>query len=133
MVRLNGGAPFVLGRGGEVALACVRAVVPFGVVPGGTSAVAVPTLAASPSTHRGIAQDFSVVSARLDPSHPGGTVDWQALAGSSGTLVLLMAVAHLERVDSEPSRRTGSVPQRVTWSVPWAPRSASIMTWETKG
>src|SRR5216683_1208937 len=84
VVRLKGGDPFVFGRGGEEALACVRAGVPFQVVPGVTSAVAVPACAGIPVTHRGITQDFAVVSAHLDPSQPGATLDWEALAHGPG-------------------------------------------------
>jgi uroporphyrin-III C-methyltransferase / precorrin-2 dehydrogenase / sirohydrochlorin ferrochelatase len=105
VARLKGGDPFVFGRGGEEALACVRAGVPFQVVPGVTSAVAVPALAGIPVTHRGITQDFSVVSAHLDPTQPGATVDWAAMARSGGTLVLLMAVAHLDSVAAELVKR----------------------------
>jgi uroporphyrin-III C-methyltransferase / precorrin-2 dehydrogenase / sirohydrochlorin ferrochelatase len=105
VVRLKGGDPFVFGRGGEEALACVRAGVPFQVVPGVTSAIAVPAYAGIPVTHRGITQDFSVVSAHLDPSHPGATVDWAALAETTGTLVLMMAVAHLDAVAAELIKR----------------------------
>jgi uroporphyrin-III C-methyltransferase / precorrin-2 dehydrogenase / sirohydrochlorin ferrochelatase len=105
VVRLKGGDPFVFGRGGEEALACVRARVPFRVVPGVTSAVAVPAWAGIPVTHRGITQDFAVVSAHLDPSHPGATADWEALAQGPGTLVLLMAVAHLSAVAVELIKR----------------------------
>ena len=105
VVRLKGGDPFVFGRGGEEALACVRAGVPFEVVPGVTSAVAVPAYAGIPVTHRGITQDFAVVSAHLDPSHPGATVDWEALAAGPGTLVLLMAVARLDEVTRELIKR----------------------------
>jgi uroporphyrin-III C-methyltransferase/precorrin-2 dehydrogenase/sirohydrochlorin ferrochelatase len=105
VVRLKGGDPFVFGRGGEEALACVRAGVPFSVVPGVTSAIAVPAYAGIPVTHRGITQDFSVVSAHLDPSQPGATVDWEGLARSTGTLVLLMAVAHLDAVAAELIKR----------------------------
>ncbi len=101
VVRLKGGDPFVFGRGGEEALACVRAGVPFRVVPGVTSAVAVPAYAGIPVTHRGVTQDFAVVSAHLDPSHPGATVDWESLARGPGTLVLMMAVAHLEQIATE--------------------------------
>jgi uroporphyrin-III C-methyltransferase len=105
VVRLKGGDPFVFGRGGEEALACVAAGLPFEVVPGVTSAVAVPAYAGIPVTHRGVTQDFAVVSAHLDPSHPGATVDWAALAAGPGTLVLLMAVAHLEQVAAELIKR----------------------------
>jgi uroporphyrin-III C-methyltransferase / precorrin-2 dehydrogenase / sirohydrochlorin ferrochelatase len=105
VARLKGGDPFVFGRGGEEALACVRAGVPFQVAPGVSSAVAVPAWAGIPVTHRGITQDFSVVSAHLDPSQPGATVDWEALARGGGTLVLLMAVAHLDAVAAELVKR----------------------------
>jgi uroporphyrin-III C-methyltransferase len=105
VVRLKGGDPFVFGRGGEEALACVQAGVPFQVVPGVTSAIAAPAYAGIPVTHRGITQDFSVVSAHLDPSHPGATVDWEALAETTGTLVLMMAVAHLDAVAAELIKR----------------------------
>jgi uroporphyrin-III C-methyltransferase len=105
VVRLKGGDPFVFGRGGEEALACVRAGVPFVVVPGVTSAVAVPAYAGIPVTHRGITQDFAVVSAHLDPSQPGASVDWDSLAHAPGTLVLLMAVAHLEAIGAELIKR----------------------------
>jgi len=105
VVRLKGGDPFVFGRGGEEALACVRAGVPFHVVPGVTSAIAVPACAGIPVTHRGVTQDFAVVSAHLDPSQPGATVDWDGLARGTGTLVLLMAVAHLDAVTAELIKR----------------------------
>jgi uroporphyrin-III C-methyltransferase/precorrin-2 dehydrogenase/sirohydrochlorin ferrochelatase len=105
VVRLKGGDPFVFGRGGEEALACVRAGVPFSVVPGITSAIAVPASAGIPVTHRGVTQDFTVVSAHLDPSQPGATVDWEGLAHGTGTLVLLMAVAHLDAVADELIKR----------------------------
>jgi uroporphyrin-III C-methyltransferase/precorrin-2 dehydrogenase/sirohydrochlorin ferrochelatase len=110
VVRLKGGDPYVFGRGGEEALACVAAGVPFEVVPGVTSAVAVPALAGIPVTHRGVTQDFAVVSAHLDPSAPGATVDWEALAAGPGTLVLLMVVTHLEAVAAELVKR-GRAPE----------------------
>jgi uroporphyrin-III C-methyltransferase/precorrin-2 dehydrogenase/sirohydrochlorin ferrochelatase len=115
VARLKGGDPFVFGRGGEEALACVRAGVPFQVVPGVTSAVAVPAYAGIPVTHRGVTQDFAVVSAHLDPSQPGATVDWESLAQGPGTLVLLMAVAHLDTVAAELIKRgrDGATPTAV--------------------
>jgi uroporphyrin-III C-methyltransferase/precorrin-2 dehydrogenase/sirohydrochlorin ferrochelatase len=105
VVRLKGGDPFVFGRGGEEAMACARAGVPVQVVPGLTSATAVPAVAGIPVTHRGVTQDFAVVSAHVDPSGPGATVDWAALANGPGTLVLLMAVAHLEAIADELIKR----------------------------
>ena len=105
VVRLKGGDPFVFGRGGEEALACARAGVPVRVIPGVTSAVAVPAFAGIPVTHRGITQDFAVVSAHLDPSQPGATVDWESMATGPGTLVLLMGVGHLTEICAELIKR----------------------------
>jgi len=65
----------------------------------------VPACAGIPVTHRGITQDFAVVSAHLDPSQPGASVDWESLATGPGTLVLLMAVAHLDAISSELIKR----------------------------
>ncbi len=98
VVRLKGGDPFVFGRGGEEVLACLRAGVPVAVVPGVTSAVAVPGAALVPVTHRGIAQEFHVVSAHVSPGDRGSTIDWALLARSSGTIVLLMAVERLDAI-----------------------------------
>ncbi|HEY2441797.1 MAG TPA: uroporphyrinogen-III C-methyltransferase [Streptosporangiaceae bacterium] len=98
VVRLKGGDPFVFGRGAEEMLACLRAGVPVTVVPGVTSAVAVPAAAGVPVTHRGVAQEFHVVSAHVPPGDERSTVDWAALAGSSGTLVLLMATESLKAI-----------------------------------
>jgi uroporphyrin-III C-methyltransferase/precorrin-2 dehydrogenase/sirohydrochlorin ferrochelatase len=105
VVRLKGGDPFVLGRGGEEVLACVRAGVPVEVVPGVSSALAGPAAAGIPVTHRGIAADFAVVSGHLDPARPGSTVDWQALADGPATLVLLMALDRLDVVAGELVKR----------------------------
>jgi uroporphyrin-III C-methyltransferase/precorrin-2 dehydrogenase/sirohydrochlorin ferrochelatase len=88
VVRLKGGDPFVLGRGGEEALACVAAGVPVEVVPGVTSAVAVPAAAGIPVTHRGRARQVTIAS-----GHDG--LDWASLARVEGTLVLLMGVSTL--------------------------------------
>ncbi|WP_131743443.1 uroporphyrinogen-III C-methyltransferase [Actinomadura roseirufa] len=95
VVRLKGGDPFVFGRGGEEALHCARHGIPVTVVPGITSAVAVPSAAGIPVTHRGVAQEFHVVSAHVPPGHPESTVDWAALGRAGGTLVLLMAVERM--------------------------------------
>jgi uroporphyrin-III C-methyltransferase / precorrin-2 dehydrogenase / sirohydrochlorin ferrochelatase len=98
VVRLKGGDPYVFGRGAEEVIACLQAGVPVTVVPGITSAVAVPGAANVPVTHRGVAQEFSVVSVHVPPGDPRSTVDWPALAAMQGTLILLMAVERLAAV-----------------------------------
>ena len=105
VVRLKGGDPFVFGRGGEEAEELRATGISFEVVPGVTAGVAGPAYAGIPVTHRGVTQDFAVVSAHLDPSKPGASVDWDALASGPGTVVLLMAVAHLERISTELIKR----------------------------
>jgi uroporphyrin-III C-methyltransferase/precorrin-2 dehydrogenase/sirohydrochlorin ferrochelatase len=98
VVRLKGGDPFVFGRGAEEVLACLGAGIPVTVVPGVTSATGVPTAAGLPVTHRGVSQDFHVVSVHVAPGDERSTVDWKALAASTGTLVLLMAVERIEAI-----------------------------------
>ncbi len=92
VVRLKGGDPFVFGRGMEEALALAEAGIPCTVVPGISSAVAVPAAAGIPVTHRGVAHEFTVVSGHVAPGDPRSLVDWPALARARGTLVMLMAV-----------------------------------------
>jgi uroporphyrin-III C-methyltransferase / precorrin-2 dehydrogenase / sirohydrochlorin ferrochelatase len=101
VARLKGGDPFVFGRGAEEVLACLRAGIPVTVVPGVTSAVGVPTSAWLPVTHRGVAQEFHVVSVHVPPGDDRSTVDWALLGGSPGTLVLLMAVHRIGAVAAE--------------------------------
>lgn len=98
VVRFKGGDPFVLGRGSEEWLACAEAGIPVRVIPGVSSAIAGPELAGIPLTHRGITQNFSVVSGHVGPDHPASTVNWDALAQTSGTIVILMGVAHLAEI-----------------------------------
>ncbi len=92
VVRFKGGDNFVFGRGFEEMLACAAAGVPVTVVPGLTSAIAVPARVGIPVTHRGVAHEFTVISGHLPPGHPESLVVWDALAALRGTLVLLMAV-----------------------------------------
>jgi uroporphyrin-III C-methyltransferase/precorrin-2 dehydrogenase/sirohydrochlorin ferrochelatase len=109
VVRLKGGDPFVFGRGAEEVLHCVREGIPVTVVPGITSAIAVPSAVGVPVTHRGVAQEFHVVSAHVAPGAPGSTVDWEALGRSHGTLILLMAVERM-RVIADTLMRYGRSP-----------------------
>jgi uroporphyrin-III C-methyltransferase/precorrin-2 dehydrogenase/sirohydrochlorin ferrochelatase len=95
VVRLKGGDPYVFGRGFEELLACTEAGVPVTMVPGVTSAFAVPAVADVPVTHRGVAHEVVVVSGHVAPDDPRSLVDWSALAALRGTLVLLMAVERI--------------------------------------
>ncbi|HLI39672.1 MAG TPA: uroporphyrinogen-III C-methyltransferase [Streptosporangiaceae bacterium] len=115
VVRLKGGDPYVFGRGAEEVLACLRAGVPVTVVPGVTSAVAVPAAAGVPVTHRGVAQEFHVVSVHVPPDDERSAVDWAALGAATGTIVLLMATARLEAVADALIRhgRAGNTPAAV--------------------
>ncbi|SCF07481.1 uroporphyrinogen-III C-methyltransferase [Micromonospora mirobrigensis] len=98
VVRLKGGDPYVFGRGGEELLACAEAGVPVTVVPGVTSAVAVPAVAGVPVTHRAVAHEFTVVSGHVAPDSPASLVRWEALAGLRGTLVILMGLKNLAAI-----------------------------------
>ncbi|HEX9126682.1 MAG TPA: uroporphyrinogen-III C-methyltransferase [Methylomirabilota bacterium] len=98
VVRLKGGDPFVFGRGGEEALALSEAGIAFEVVPGVSSAIAVPAYAGIPVTHRGVASSFAVLTGHEDPSKDGDAVDWPALATAVDTLVVLMAVSSFPRI-----------------------------------
>ncbi len=104
VARLKGGDPFVFGRGAEEVLACLQAGIPVTVVPGVTSAVGVPASAWIPVTHRGVVQEFHVVSVHVPPGDERSTVNWELLGGSSGTLVLLMAVERMGAVVHELMR-----------------------------
>ena len=96
VVRFKGGDPYVFGRGFEEVLACVEAGVPVTVVPGVTSAFAVPAVADVPVSHRGVAHEIVVVSGHVPPGHPQSLTDWAALARLRGTLVLMMGVERIE-------------------------------------
>jgi uroporphyrin-III C-methyltransferase/precorrin-2 dehydrogenase/sirohydrochlorin ferrochelatase len=90
VVRLKGGDPFVLGRGGEEALALASAGVPYDVVPGVTSAIAAPALAGIPVTHRGVASSFVVVSGHDEQAFAGAVA---GIAPGAATVIVLMGVA----------------------------------------
>lgn len=90
VVRLKSGDPFVLGRGGEEALALEQAGVAYEVVPGLSSAIAAPLLAGIPLTHRGISAGFAVVSGHAESSY-APILD--SIAANAITLVVLMGVA----------------------------------------
>jgi len=95
VVRLKGGDPFIFGRGGEEALTLEAAGIPWEVVPGISSAYAVPAYAGIPVTQRGMAAQFTVVTGHEDPSKESSDLDWGSLARTPGTLVFLMGVRSL--------------------------------------
>jgi len=105
VVRFKGGDSFVLGRGSEEWQACAEAGVRVRVIPGVSSAIAGPELAGIPLTHRGLSQSFTVVSGHVGPDHPACTTNWDALARGSGTIVILMGVAHLGEICAGLIRR----------------------------
>ena len=98
VVRLKGGDPFVFGRGGEEALALAKENIPFEIVPGISSAVAVPAYAGIPVTHRGLSSSILIVTGHKERGETTSTVNWEAaslLVSSGGTLVILMGVETL--------------------------------------
>ena len=101
VVRLKGGDPFVFGRGGEEMEHLAGEGVPFEVVPGITSAVAGPAVAGIPVTHRDHASSVSFVTGHEDPTKEESAVEWDALAATGGTIVVLMGVGKLPDYTAE--------------------------------
>jgi uroporphyrinogen III methyltransferase/synthase len=97
-VRLKGGDPFVFGRGGEEALALVEAGIPFEIVPGVTSAVAVPAYAGIPVTHRGAACSAAIITGHRADCAQEPESDWARAAQGADTLIFLMGVKNLPRI-----------------------------------
>ncbi len=104
VVRLKGGDPFLFGRGGEEALALAKARVPYEIVPGVTSAIAVPAYAGIPVTHRQLSSSVAVVTGHEDPTKPGSAIRWEQLATSCDTLVFLMGVGALPGIVQQLTR-----------------------------
>src|SRR6202035_3868110 len=98
VVRLKGGDPFVFGRGGEEAEALAGAGLVFEIVPGVSSAIAVPAYAGIPLTHRDLASSFTVFTGHEDPAKGATAIDYQQLAAGSGTLVMLMGIERLASI-----------------------------------
>ena len=103
VVRLKGGDPFVFGRGGEEALACRAAGVLCEVVPGVSSAIAVPAYAGIPVTQRGLTSTLTIFTGHEDPDKEAHPVDYVALAkiAEHGTLVVLMGVMYLPQIAAQ--------------------------------
>jgi len=126
VVRLKGGDPFIFGRGGEEAEALVSAGVPFEIVPGVTSAIAVPAYAGIPITHRGVSSLVTIVTGSENTEKGSESVNWEWLAQTSGTIVVLMGFRNLSKIACALMRggkppntpvaliRSGSIPTQQT-------------------
>jgi uroporphyrinogen III methyltransferase/synthase len=122
VVRLKGGDPFVFARGGEEAAALAEAGVPFEVVPGITSAIAVPAYAGIPVTLRHSSTSVTIVTGHEEPgAGDEGTVDWQAVARVGGTIVILMGVARIGRI-AAALVAAGRPPDTPVAAVQWGTR-----------
>ena len=98
VIRLKGGDPFLFGRGGEELEAVRSAGIPVEMVPGVSSALAVPASVGIPLTHRDYASQVTILTGNEDPAKPEPALDWKLLAKSRGTIVILMGVANLGRI-----------------------------------
>jgi uroporphyrin-III C-methyltransferase len=128
VVRLKGGDPFVFGRGGEEAEALMAAGIDFEIVPGITSAVAVPAYAGIPITHRGVSGSFTVVTGhRRDGVVGADATNWEALARVGGTIVVLMGVAE-RGVIAAKLMAGGLSPFTPVAAITWGTRAEQVAT-----
>lgn len=113
VVRLKGGDPFVFGRGAEECLALAEAGIAFEIVPGISSAIAVPAYAGIPVTHRQVAQSFTVVTGHTCGKN-SCDIEWGRLP-SQGTLVILMGMRNLPHIARQlvESGRSANTPAAV--------------------
>jgi uroporphyrinogen III methyltransferase / synthase len=95
VVRLKGGDPYVFGRGGEEAEELADAAIPFEVVPGVSSFVAVPNYAGVPLTHREFASRLTLITGHEDPGKEPSTIDWPQVARTPGTKVIMMGTERI--------------------------------------
>jgi len=118
VTRLKGGDPSVFGRVGEEAEKLAENGIEFEIVPGVTSAIAVPAYAGIPVTHRDFTSSFSIVTGHEYPNKTYGHVDWDHLAKASGTLVFLMGVANIGNI-AEALVRGGKNPGTPVALIRW--------------
>ena len=127
VVRLKGGDPFLFGRGGEEAEALAKARVPCEVVPGVTSAIAVPAYAGIPLTHRTLSSSVAIITGHEDPAKPGSAIRWEQLATACDTLVCLMGVGTLSLIAARlirHGRRPGTPCAVIEWGTTPRQRTA---------
>jgi uroporphyrinogen III methyltransferase/synthase len=136
VVRLKGGDPFVFGRGGEEAEALRAAGIDCVVVPGVTSAFAVPAAVGVPVTHRGLSTSVTVVTGHVGDSGGPRAVEWEALARAGGTLVVLMGMEHRAEIARRliAGGRGADTPTLVVqWGTTAAQRSVRVRLDELHG
>lgn len=95
VTRLKGGDPFVFGRGGEEAEALLAHNIPFEVIPGITSGIAVPAYAGIPVTHRGFNSTLAIITGNEDPTKEDTSIEWDKISTGCGTIVFYMGMANL--------------------------------------
>jgi len=98
VARLKGGDPFVFGRGGEEALELAANGIAFDVIPGVTAAIAVPSYAGIPVTHRACASSFAVITGHEDPTKADSSIKWEKLATGVDTIVILMGMQNIAEI-----------------------------------
>jgi uroporphyrinogen III methyltransferase/synthase len=122
VVRLKGGDPFVFGRGGEEILALAENKIPFEIVPGVTSAFAVPAYAGIPVTHRDFTSTVAIIAGNEDPAKEISRVAWEKIATGVDALIFLMGMANLETIVKrllENGRPPGTPVALIRWGT-WA-------------
>ncbi len=127
VVRLKGGDPFIFGRGGEEALVLVEAGIPFEVIPGITSATAVPAYAGIPLTHRDFASSVTFITGEESPVKKRSTIPWGKLSRGNGTLVFLMGWKNLSYIVKK-LMENGRAPSTPVAMVRWGtmPRQETV-------
>lgn len=123
VARLKGGDPFVFGRGGEEAEELVRHGIPFEIIPGITSAIAVPAYAGIPVTHRDYTSSFAVITGNEDPVKENPNIDWAKISTGLGTLVFLMGMGNLAAITSKLVEH-GKAPETPVALIRWGTRPA---------
>ncbi len=101
VARLKGGDPFMFGRGGEEAEELADAGIPFEIIPGVTSAIAVPAYAGIPLTHRDFTSTVAFITGHEDPTKEKSKIAWEKISTGVGTLVFLMGVGNLPTLAAE--------------------------------
>lgn len=121
VARLKGGDPFVFGRGGEEAEELARHGIPFEIIPGVTSAIAVPAYAGIPVTHREFTSTLAIITGNEDPTKETSNIEWSKIATGVGTLIFLMGMGNLPGI-VEKLLQYGRAPQTPVALIRWGTR-----------